>query len=78
MATDTQLRPYGYAPGKCKKWCAGCGRIHPGLGAKAFKCRACASFDFRMAEQDCRNFGDLPANPVPPDLDPSILLSLPT
>ena len=62
---DEQLRPYGYASGRYESWCASCGRIHPGLAKRAFKCRPCASFEFRNAERDCRNHGPLPTNPVP-------------
>jgi hypothetical protein len=64
---DSQLRPYGYAPGNYESWCAGCGRTNKGMAKRAFKCRPCAAFDFRMAERDCQNHGDLPANPVPPE-----------
>lgn len=65
--TDAQLRPYGYRPGNVLGiWCAGCGRMtHPPMHPKAFKCRPCATFDFRMVEKDIANFGELPANPVP-------------
>jgi hypothetical protein len=66
---DELLRPYGYAPGHHDSWCASCGRIYPGLAKRAFKCRPCASFDFRNSERDCLNHGPLPANPVPADLN---------
>jgi hypothetical protein len=52
-ATDAELRPYGYAAGKTKRWCAACEREHKGLGPKAFKCRPCAELQFADVEALC-------------------------
>jgi hypothetical protein len=52
-ATDEQLRPYGYAPGTLKRWCAACEHEHNGLGPRAFKCRPCAEKQFADVEALC-------------------------
>lgn len=53
-ATDAELRPYGYAFGEFKKWCAACEREHTGLGERAFKCRPCAESQFADVEALCK------------------------
>jgi hypothetical protein len=53
-ATDAELRPYGYAPGEFKKWCAACEREYKGLAANAFKCRPCAANQFADVDALCK------------------------
>ncbi len=55
--TDDQLRPYGYAPGKFKRWCAACDTDHKGLGEHTFKCRKCAEYQFKEVERLCKSAG---------------------
>jgi Zn finger protein HypA/HybF involved in hydrogenase expression len=55
-ATDEQLRPYGFEPGKFKRWCATCANDYQ-LGEKAFKCRRCAEQQFKEVERLCRFAG---------------------
>jgi hypothetical protein len=56
-ATNEALRPYGYAPGKFKKWCAACDTEHRGLAANSFKCRRCAEHQHKEVERLCRSAG---------------------
>lgn len=54
--TNGELRPLGWAPGKHKRWCAGCSEDFHG-GPKTFKCRPCASKQLNEVNRICRNAG---------------------
>lgn len=51
------LRPYGYAPGFNKVWCAACSRTGERMDAKAFKCKPCAVTQFKEVERLCFEAG---------------------
>lgn len=56
MATNDELRPYGFAAGDVERWCAGCNRNFKG-GPRAFKCRGCAVKAHGTVELECKDAG---------------------
>lgn len=66
LATDADLRPYGYRPGTLLRYCAACNSEQGGMGGHAFKCFRCAVKQYREVEKTLRSCADtLPANDLP-------------
>jgi hypothetical protein len=56
MATNAELRPYGFRPGKSPSWCAACNREFRG-GVRGFKCHLCATTQRNEVERECEAAG---------------------